>query len=115
VPRYQITLKNHSAGRYRGVLADLESRSQIDFPDCSKHRQDGRSVITGRSGADLPGWFLEMSFVGDGVFKITLSDAHFRIEFPECELDETDNDEPRIVGRTDNAQALREKSEVNAA
>ncbi|MCI1796402.1 MAG: hypothetical protein LKI57_09620 [Acetobacter lovaniensis] len=115
MPRYQITLKNHSAGRYRGVLADLESRSQIDFPDCSKHRQDGRSVITGRSGADLPGWFLEMSFVGDGVFKITLSDAHFRIEFPECELDETDNDEPRIVGRTDNAQALREKSEVNAA
>lgn len=115
MPRYQITLKNHSAGRYRGVLADLESRSQIDFPDCSKHRQDGRSVITGRSGADLPGWFLEMSFVGDGVFKITLSDAHFRIEFAECELDETDNDEPRIVGWTDNAQALREKSEVNAA
>jgi hypothetical protein len=114
MPRYQITLTNHSAGRYRGVLADLESRSQIDFPECSKHRQDGRSVITGHSSTDLPGWFLEMSFVGDGVFSITLSDPYFRIEFPECELKETDS-EPRIVGWTDDVQVLREKNKVNAA
>ena len=114
MPRYQVTLTNHSAGRYRGVLADLESRSQIDFPECSKHRQDGRSVITGYSSADLPGWFFEMSFVGDGVFSITLSDPYFRIEFPECELDETDS-EPRIVGWTDDVQVLCEKNKVNSA
>lgn len=114
MPRYQITLINHSAGRYRGVLADLESRSQIDFPDCNKHRQEGRSVITGHSGSDLPGWFLEMSFVGDGVFNITLSDPHFRIEFPECELDETDN-APRIIGWTDDVQVLRESPKGRVA
>lgn len=114
MPRYQITLINHSAGRYRGILADLESRSQIDFPDCNKQRQDGRQVITGHSSPDLPGWFLEMSFVGDGMFSITLSNPHFRIEFPECELDETDT-EPRIIGWTDDVQVLCKKNKVNAA
>ena len=114
MPRYQVTLTNHSVGRYRGVLADLESRSQIDFPECSKHRQDGRSVITGYSSADLPGWFLEMSFSGDGIFRIKLSNAHFHIEFPECELDENDH-EVCIIGWTDNVQVLRGKSMENAA
>ncbi|GBQ50801.1 hypothetical protein AA18895_2036 [Acetobacter ghanensis DSM 18895] len=55
-----------------------------------------------------------MSFVGDGVFSITLSNPHFRIEFPECELDETDT-EPCIIGWTDDVQAQRESPKGRVA
>lgn len=114
MPRYQITLTNRGQGRYAGVLADLESGYQICFPDCSKHRQDGRSVITGKSAASLPDWFLEMSFIQQGLFRILLSDPFFQIEFSECELDET-GDVPAVIGWTDTVHLLSQNTKEDVA
>ena len=114
MPRYQITLTNRGQGRYVGLLADLQNGYQIRFPDCSKHRQGGRSVITGHSAPDLPDWFLEMTFIQQGLFSILLNDPFFQIEFAECELDET-GDAPAIIGWTDTVHILNQNKKDDVA
>lgn len=112
MPRYQATLTRNQAGRYCGTVTDQRTGNQIEFPDCSKERRDGRWIISGKSATPcLPQWFLEMRKVEDGLFEITATeDRNFLIRFPECELDETD-EQRSIIGWTDDVQLIEARKE----
>lgn len=92
MPRYHLSLSPVDRGGYSATLMDTRFGWPIEFGSCSKQRINGKAAIYGDSTGALPGWSLTIRPTEEPeMFSATATDGrHFRIAFPECELEHED-------------------------